>query len=201
VKRAATCSLLVWLVLTGGFTVAVASAAVYTITPELKTTLVTFISKAPMETIEGKTKAMKGTIVADLAQLTDSVTVAVEVDLTQLKTGIGKRDAHMRENHLETEQYPTATFRGGRIIDRSADLVTSDQPVTCRVEGELTLHGITRKLEADLELRLIGEDLWFKASFTVTLADFKIKRPKFLIMKLSEEQKITVEAVAVQIDR
>ena len=30
-------------------------------------------------------------------------------------TGIGMRNTHMRENHLETETYPVATFTGGRI--------------------------------------------------------------------------------------
>src|SRR4029078_6084178 len=67
---------------------------------------VVFVSKATMETFEGKTKNLSGTIVVDPAAAFDSMSVDLEVDLTTLDTGIAKRNQHMRDHHLETSKYP-----------------------------------------------------------------------------------------------
>ncbi|MBK9304990.1 MAG: YceI family protein [bacterium] len=40
----------------------------------------------------------------------------MDVDLAALDTGIGLRNRHMRENHLETDRFPQAVFRGARIL-------------------------------------------------------------------------------------
>ena len=80
-----------------------------------KPNLVRFQSKAALEDFDGKTRKVTGTLVVDPDDLGDSLQVQVEVDLASLDTGISLRNKHMRENHLETEKYPSAVFRGGKI--------------------------------------------------------------------------------------
>jgi polyisoprenoid-binding protein YceI len=72
--------------------------------------VIKFISKAPLETIEGKTGQIDGSVEVDLA---DAATAAgqFEVDLTTVKTGIDMRDQHMREGYLHTDSFPKATFK------------------------------------------------------------------------------------------
>jgi polyisoprenoid-binding protein YceI len=157
---------------------------------------VTFESKAPAETFTGETDQVSGTIELDPAAIADVITLQVEVDLASFSTGIGLRDKHMREQHLHTEQFPRAVFTGGKVSELSARELTPEKPVTGTLEGELTLHGVTKPITARFELALDGTVLHAVAQFGVTLADFEIPRPKFLMLKLGETQAVTVALVA-----
>ena len=77
---------------------------------------VKFTSKAAMESFDGKTRMISGRVTLDPAALGDSLVIAMDVDMTTLDTGIALRNRHMRENHLHTEQFPTATFAGAKIV-------------------------------------------------------------------------------------
>ncbi len=157
---------------------------------------VVFTSKAASESFQGRTDQMSGSITVDPAQVGDSVAVRIEVDLKSLSTGIGKRDQHMRDNHLETGKYPKAIFDGVTVKSGGGTLVAGIAS-KMEVEGNFTLHGVTRRLLATVEVLLKDErTLQFKAAFKVPLADYKIDRPKFLFLKLGEVQELTVTGVA-----
>jgi polyisoprenoid-binding protein YceI len=157
---------------------------------------VVFTSKAATESFQGKTNQMTGTITVDPAQVGDSVAVHIEVDLTTLDTGLTKRDQHMRENHLETKKYPKAIFDGVSVKTAGAALAAGT-PVKLDVEGNFTLHGVTRRLRTTVEVLLKdAHTLSFKTNFLVPLADYKIDRPKFLFLKLGEVQEVAVSGTA-----
>ena len=160
--------------------------------------LVKFESHAPVETVTGKTQNVQGAVELDPAQLGDSLTVQVRVDLASLDTGNGLRDKHMRENHLETSKYPTVTFTGGRLLQPSASACAAGQKVKCTVAGELDLHGVKRPLAAPIELVFSPQagELHVTSSFDIKLSDYKINRPQFLVMRLDEVQHITLDIVA-----
>jgi polyisoprenoid-binding protein YceI len=158
---------------------------------------VIFTSKATSETFQGKTNHMDGSITVDPAQVGDSVVVHIVVDLTTLDTGISKRDQHMRENHLETDKYPKATFDGVSVKTAGATLAVGT-PAKLDVEGNFTLHGVTKRLRTTVEVLLKdAHTLTFKTNFPVALADYKIDRPKFLFLKLGDVQEISVNGIAV----
>jgi polyisoprenoid-binding protein YceI len=160
---------------------------------------IVFTSKAATETFQGKTDKMQGRIAFDPAQFGDSVTVHLEVDMASLDTGIGKRNQHMRDNHLETGKYPKAIFDGATLQNPNGDALTVGKPLMFPVEGAFTLHGVTRRLRATVEVVLKDEKtLEFKTSFPVPLADYKISRPKFLFLKLGEVQEVSVSGVATR---
>ena len=52
-------------------------------------------------------------------------TSIVDVEMADLDTGIDKRNRDMRENHLETDLYPTARFEGANPIGRRCALSAS----------------------------------------------------------------------------
>jgi hypothetical protein len=65
------------------------------------------------------------------------------------------------------------------------------------VEGAFTLHGVTRRLRASVEVLLTdASTLQFKATFPVALPDYNISRPKFLFLKLGEVQELAVTGTA-----
>src|SRR2546426_5175471 len=161
---------------------------------------VQFESKAQMESFSGKSHQVQGYVDLDPAHLADSIGVYVEVDMASLDTGISIRNHHMCENHLETSKYPKGVFRGGRVLHPSQPSLKPGEKVTFGLAGELELHGVKQRVEVPVEMSSPAEDagstLHVLAKFQVRLSDYQINRPKFLVLKLDEVQRITVDLVA-----
>jgi polyisoprenoid-binding protein YceI len=174
-----------------------ASAATFTVRPGGDTRVV-FTSKAPVETFEGRTDRMQGTITVDPAAVGDSVTVHLVVDLASLDTGKKLRNKHMRENHLETEKYPNAVFDGAAVRSPAGGKLEPGKPATFEIEGTFALHGVSRRMRCTAEVTLdaTGKLLAFRTNFPIALPDYSIKRPEFLFMKLAEVQQVRVSASA-----
>lgn len=162
---------------------------------------VSFISKAAMESFEGKTNRLAGTITANPAGLGDSAAVHFEVDLASLDTGIAKRNQHMRESHLETAKYPKAVFDGVAVRAPANAALTPGKPVPLDVEGTFTLHGVSRRIRITVTTVYKpagnGGTIEFRTTFPVGLSDYQISRPQFLFLKLAEVQQVQVRGVAV----
>jgi len=189
------------LALLAGASMGESRAARYTIDPDAKGNRATFLSKAPLETFEGTTSQISGYVVVDPTHVAGKVTLHFEVDLASLDTGKSKRNAHMRERHLETDTYPTATFDGATIIDGSASRLVAGTITTFDLEGDFEIHGVVRRtiVHAEVTLSTDGgrEALNIVARFDVALSDYNISRPRFLFMKLHDIQKVTVELTAI----
>ncbi|MGH9105327.1 MAG: YceI family protein [Acidimicrobiales bacterium] len=72
-------------------------------------------------------------------------TVAATVDTTSLNTTNADRDNHIRSaDFLEVDQYPTLEFRSTGLRAEGTDEYALD--------GELTIHGVTRPVTFGLEL-------------------------------------------------
>ena len=162
---------------------------------------VVFVSKATMETFEGKTKNLSGTIVVDPAAIGDSMSVHLEVDLTTLDTGIAKRNQHMRDHHLETSKYPKAIFDGAAVTGAQGAKLEPGKATTFDCEGTFSLHGVSRRLHIPVEATYTpkgaGGKIVFSTRFPVGLADYNIDLPQFLFMKLADTQDVHVNGVAV----
>ena len=176
---------------------AAAQATSFVVEPGGKN-VVQFESKAPMETVTGKTQQVHGRVDLDPANLGDSIQVRVEVDLASLDTGNDMRNKHMRENHLHTAEYPQAVFRGGKVLKPSQSALAGGEKVTGTIAGLLSLHGVERPIEASMELVYSPQtgELHVTSRFQVKLSDYRIRRPKFLVMRLDEVQRIQIDLVA-----
>lgn len=194
--RHALSSILAVLSLAAGAAVARAEVASFTVTPG-KGQEVVFESKAPMESFEGRTDQASGTIAADLANLAAGCEVRIAVDLASLKTGIGMRDTHMRERHLETEKHPQAVFTGSKVVAATPTALAPGGTARVTVAGSFDLHGVSREVELPVDLALAADGtLTVRAQFTVLLTDHQIDRPKVLMLKLADEQQVRVSLTA-----
>jgi len=154
---------------------------------------VVFTSEAPMESFDGRTQQVSGHVSCSPEDLAGTVDLRVVVDLASLDTGIGLRNRHMRENHLETDEFPEAVFSGGALVSGDPRELRPGAMTRLEVRGIFDLHGVSRELVVPAEITMSADgDLTVEASFEVKLSDHEIKRPKFLVMKLADEQAVTV---------
>lgn len=100
-------------------------------------------------------------------------TLSVTVGMASVNSGNDTRDEHLRSAELfDVERWPTATYRSRRVMWTGGTEAT--------VEGELTIHGITRSVP--LAVRFLGyaRDPWggdravFSAIGRVNREDFGI---------------------------
>jgi polyisoprenoid-binding protein YceI len=125
----------------------------------------------------GRTSAISGQ--ATLAAAGDSVTVTAatfEADLTMLKSDQGRRDARLREIGIESGRFPTATFvLAAPVAVPAAALGGAAVDVT--LVGDLTLHGVTKRVEIPAQAQLRGDQIQVAGSLTFPFADFGMEPP------------------------
>lgn len=112
---------------------------------------VAFIGRHFMLTkVRGRFTDIDGTIeIAD--DPTDSA-VTVTIGMASVASGSDDRDSHLRSpDFFNVDQYPTATFR-------SRDLSWNGH--TAKVDGDLTIVGVTRPVVLDVELLGMTIDPW-----------------------------------------
>ena len=86
----------------------------------------------------GKVNKTSGVITLDRAAHNGAVEVTME--MSTINFGLEAMDKHARgADFLDVEKYPTASYKG-KLTGWNADTPTA-------VEGELTLHGVTRPLK------------------------------------------------------
>ena len=174
---------------------AAATAATWTVSEGSE---VVFTSRAPMESFDGKTRQVSGHISCPADDLSGPIELRIEVDLASLDTGIGMRNTHMRERHLETDEFPLAVFTGTSIVATSAPALAAGQTVSLTVRGTFDLHGVSRPRDLAAEVTLAADGaLVVDVQFTVSLEDHAIDRPGFLVMKLADEQQVRVKLHAL----
>ena len=147
---------------------------------------VEFLSKASLNEFTGKSSDLNGLI--DL----DKNLLDFFVDLNTIKTGIGLRDRHMRENYLETKKFPYAEFTGQ--INSPKEL-TKGQSIKVTATGKFKVHGIEREIEVPGTITLINENsIQLNATFKILLSDYQISIPTIVFYELAEEQIIIINA-------
>jgi polyisoprenoid-binding protein YceI len=157
---------------------------------------VEFESRAALESFTGRTKQVSGGCTFDPDRLGGEVVLEVAVEMASFDTGIGRRNRHMRDNHLETDRFPRSWLRGGTIAASSASSLPVGGAVSVDFVGELELHGVRRPVACTIKLtRPTADTLAATAEFPVRLADHDIKRPQVLLLKLAEEQRVRVNLV------
>ena len=147
-----------------------------------KNNVVKFISDAPIENFEGVTDKIDGYIYWEDSVLTKNSEFYFEVDLNSLDTGIGLRNRHMRDNYLETDQFPLTHYKG-KIISST---VLNDTTISADAEGVIFIHGVEQPLSVKTNLFKQTNGYRIQTRFNVKLSDFKIEIPSIMFYKINE---------------
>ena len=120
--------------------------------------------------VRGTFRTFSGQIVTGDDPTTSSVTA--EIALASLDTGNEQRDNHVRSaDFFDVENHPTMTYRSTAV---------TPQGDGWKVDGELTLKGITRPVTLDLELNGFTADPYggtragFSATAQINRRDFGV---------------------------
>jgi polyisoprenoid-binding protein YceI len=148
--------------------------------------MVHFASSAKLERVEARSNELKGAL--DLGK--QSFAFSVEINsFTGFNSDLQRE--HFRENYLESEQFPKATFMG-KLID-PVDIQKSVQKI--RAKGTLTIHGLSKERIIDVELSKVGDGYKIQSQFNVSLDEHNIVIPKLVYQKIAEVIAVQVESV------
>ena len=100
---------------------------------------------------------------------------------------------HFNENYLESDKFPKATFKG-KIVNNSDVNYKKDGTYKVKTKGQLTIHGVTKEVEADGTIEVKGGKIVGTSTFNVNPEDYKISIPNLVRDKIAKQIKVTVKA-------
>ena len=144
----------------------------------------------------GKFNSNSGKVVLDRAAKTGSIEVNIET--ASVDFGHDKMNEHAKaEDILNVAKYPTATYKG--------KFSKFDGDVPTEVQGDLTLHGVTKPVTLTINHFLCKEHPVLKrevcgadASATINRADFGVDFGKAYGFKQEVKLQIQVEGVKAE---
>lgn len=143
----------------------------------------TFFSEARYENITGLTNDVSGKVFFDMKKIKSSLSGEVSISTSSIKTGIEKRDEHLRSvSWLNSEKYPNIIFR---IKDVTQVDQVEDNLLKKVLLGEFSLHGKTNLVYANATMKYLvesettrqimpGDLISVVATFDINLSDFGI---------------------------
>jgi polyisoprenoid-binding protein YceI len=111
-----------------------------------------FVARHLMARTRGRFSDVRG--VATVAERPEDSTLEIEIDASSIDTQDETRDAHMRSNDFfGVEDHPTISFRSTAIRPGGGE-------TTWKVDGDLTIKGVTRPVTVDVEFLGGAVDPW-----------------------------------------
>jgi hypothetical protein len=101
-------------------------------------------------------------------------------------------EEHFNENYIESSKYPKATFKG-KIKNFDVSKLTTSEKYD--LEGDLTIHGVTKKIKTKITLVSKDGKLYVNNNFTVKAHDFNIKIPSIVKSKVSEDVNVALDFI------
>lgn len=100
-------------------------------------------------------------------------------------------EEHFNENYVESSKFPKAEFKG-EITNKPSINFGKDGTYPTHVKGKLTMHGISKDMEADGSITIKDGKPQLSAEFRLILNDFGIEIPSLVADKVSKEARIKV---------
>ena len=123
--------------------------------------------------IVGRFNDFKGSFVFDEADAANN-SVAVTINTSSVDSNHAERDRHVRgKDFLDVKKFPEASFK-------STSVTKGEDKGEYKVTGDLTLHGVTKQVEFEIEEVGAGKDPWggfrrgFEGEMTLKPSDFGI---------------------------
>lgn len=133
--------------------------------------------------------AKNNTVSAIFDKSTGEIAVLALVKAFRFKVPL--MEEHFNENYIESDKFPKATFKG-KVTNFDASKLTSGK-MSFDVEGDLTLHGVTKKVKSKMTFTASGSKLIATSSFKVKTADYTIKIPSVVKSKIAESVNIDLK--------
>src|SRR5262245_7358698 len=139
-------------------------------------------------TAVGRTPDVTGSLTLDGSTITEAT---FEADLTTLQSDSGMRDGQLGRQGLEPATYPTATFVLAEPIELGA-APAEGETIQATAVGDLTLHGVTQRVEIPVEARLADGVVTVVGTLPIAFGDYGMTAPNSMRV-LSIDENGTME--------
>lgn len=147
---------------------------------------INFFSHTAIEDIKADNLYVAGVIDASTGEL------AIIAKMTDFKFKKRLMQEHFNENYVESEIYPKATFNG--LIKNNSQIdYSSPGAYQVQVEGEMTIHGESKRLELKGSIEVNAHGIIARTKFMLNPEDYAIKIPKVVRKNIAEQLEISVE--------
>jgi polyisoprenoid-binding protein YceI len=140
----------------------------------------------------GRFDDFSGTLTVD-DDILANAKVEITAKVTSVNTGDAKRDAHLRSpDFFNVAQFPTMTYRSTSVTKADGGY---------KVEGNLTLHGVTKPVTVTMRYVGAGKDPWgntrigYEGAFTIQRSAFGMTN---LMEVVGDQVDVTVGIEAVR---
>jgi len=147
---------------------------------------ISFYSKAALEDIEAVNKTT--TVVMDIQ--TGEFQFSVPMKGFEFRKALMQE--HFNENYIESDKYPKSDFKVSIVNSSDIDF-KKNGTYDAKAKGKLTIHGVTKDIEADGKIIVNESKIALSSVFSVSLQDYKIKNDK--VNNISNNIKITVDCL------
>jgi polyisoprenoid-binding protein YceI len=121
----------------------------------------------------GTTESVTGSVVI---KGTTVQSATVTVDLTTVTSDEASRDRQFQGRIMDTADFPDATFKLTQPIALGKEPADGVK-ITATATGELTMHGTTNTVTAQLEAKRTGDTIEIAGTIPVTFSDYGIDNP------------------------
>ena len=143
-------------------------------------------------TAVGRTSDVTGSLAFDGSTIT---AVEVVADLSTLASDDSRRDGQLRRQALETNQFPEATFVLTEPIAIEG-APASGETIAATAVGDLTIHGVTNRVELALEGQFVDGVVVVVGSTVILLADYDIEKPSAMsVLSVSDQATMEMQLV------
>lgn len=113
------------------------------------------------------------------------------MDLRELRSDQARRDNYLRQNTLQTDRFPFATFRPKEVKGLPNPLPQRGK-VPIQVVGDLTLREATEEVVWEGEAEFLGQEVRVFLKTEFPFEKFRLAQPRVPIL-LSVENRIRLE--------
>ena len=114
---------------------------------------------------------------------------ATSVIIKSIRFKVPLMEEHFNENYMESSKYANSTFKG-KIAGFDAKKLTATK-IAYDVEGDLTIHGVTKKVKTKIYLTSNGGKVGATGNFLVHAQDYGIEIPSLVKEKFAEQIKVS----------
>jgi polyisoprenoid-binding protein YceI len=147
---------------------------------------VSFHSETPVKNIEAHNYQVTSVLDATTGEMDFSILIkSFEFEKALMQE-------HFNENYMESDKFPKATFKGTiKSFDKAS--LSKNGSYNIEVEGDMTIHGVTKKMTTKGTMVVKDGQIETKAEFPIALKDYNIAVPKIAQEKISETVLVKVD--------
>ena len=101
-------------------------------------------------------------------------------------------EEHFNENYMESTTFPKSDFKG-KITNLSDINFKKDGIYKTKVEGAMTIHGVTKTIQADGSLEVKGSTVKISAQIPIVPEDYKVEIPSIVRDKIAKSITVNVD--------